>query len=129
MKQFITEAQRLQKLAGISELKIKPKGFKRPLKGSITPEEWKRIGEGFDIDEYYGDTYFISPQSFYFSLDPKSKKLEYEILIEDFDDEDPDNAEEIADQNVEDLKEELEAAGYNLEITNFFNRYMLYIPV
>lgn len=129
MKQFITEAQRLQKLAGISELKIKPKGFERPLKGSITPEEWKGIGEGFDIDEYSGEVYFMSPQSFNFSLDPKSKKLEYELFFEDFDDEDPDNAEEIADQNVEDLRKELEAAGYNLEITNFSNGYMLYIPV
>jgi hypothetical protein len=71
----------------------------------------------------------MSPQSFNFSLDPKSKKLEYELFFEDFDDEDPDNAEEIANQNVEDLREELEAAGYNLEITNFSNGYMLYIPV
>lgn len=129
MKSFITEAQRLQKLAGISELKIKPKGFERPLKGSITPEEWKSIGEEFTIEKYSGDTYFMSPQGFNFDLNPKTKKLEYELFFEDFDDEDPDNAESIADQNVEDLEEELKAAGYNLEILSIHDGYMLYIPV
>ena len=52
MKQFITEAQRLQKLAGISEIKIIPL-VQRPMMGYIfdNSEEWNDKNVVFTIKD------------------------------------------------------------------------------
>jgi hypothetical protein len=123
MKQYITEAQRLQKLAGITEARIVPQRMKRPLKGSISAEEWEAIGPGFTTDEW-GGTIYVTPQEFHFFTDPETSKLSCELLRDDFD-----FVDNVVD-NIKELKKQLNAAGYDLETVNLRDDdMMLYIPV
>ena len=129
MKQFITEAQRLQKLAGINEVKIIPQKAPRPLKGSISPEEWKAIGNGFttDILNPPDDIIFETPQGFHFTMDTKTPRLSAEIRYNDYD---PGlYIEEWMYDQVNELEQQLNAAGYELEIQETSRDMMLYIPV
>ena len=133
MKQFITEAQRLQKLAGITEAKVVPQVIPRRLKGQMPEKEWKSIGSGFDIDtiesNYDTDdpyTIFETPQSFRFSFDtPKSTKLSYNIRFDDYDQ----DVEEWIYDDIDELKRQLSNAGYKLEVERSDEDIMLYIPV
>lgn len=130
MKSFITEVQRLQKLAGITEAKVVPQRFPRPLKGQISAEEWEAIGPDFTTDELNppDDIIFETPQGFHFSFNtPKSTKLSYEIRFSDYD---PDqNVEEWIYDDIDELKRQLNNAGYELEIKQGSDDIMLYIPV
>lgn len=129
MKQFITEAQRLQKLAGITEAKVVPQRMSRRLKGQISSEEWKAIGNGFTthILNPPDDIIFETPQGFNFSFNPKSTKLSYEIRFNDYD---PDqNVEEWIYDDIDELRRQLKSAGYELEIMQGGDDIMLYIPV
>ncbi len=126
MKQYITEAQRLQKLAGITEARIVPQRMKRPLKGSISAEEWEAIGPEFTTDEW-GGTIYATPQGFHFSMDPGTSKLSCELQRDDYD---PGEFDDLVVDDVYELKKQLTVAGYDLEIIEYGNGdMMLYIPV
>ena len=135
MKQYITEAQRLQKLAGITEARVLPQRMgKRTLRGSISPEEWEAIGPGFRTEEW-GNTFYITPQGFSFSMDPetafstdpKTAKLSCELQKDDYD---PGGFQDWVVDEVFELKKLFTAAGYDLEIREYGDGdLMLYLPV
>ena len=137
MKQFIKEVQRLQKLAGITEARVVPQRMPRRLKGQISSEEWKAIGSGFNTDEYGGGTMYLTPQGFYFDLetptnteprmiggDNQLPKLSAEIQLGDYD-----FNTELVDGMIDELKQQLNNARYDLEVIPVGRDIMLYIPV
>ena len=128
MKQYITEAQRLQKLAGITEARVIPQRMgKRPLKGSISPEEWERIGPEFYTEEWNDTTVYGTPQGFHFFMNPEAAKLSCELQKNDYD---PGEFEDWVIDEVFELKKLFTAAGYDLEIREYNDGdLMLYLPV
>ena len=127
MKQYITEAQRLQKLAGITEARVVPQRMgKRTLKGSISPEEWEAIGPGFSTEEWGGNVYF-TVGGLSFSMDPNTARLSCELQKDDYD---PGEFEDWVVDEVFELKKLFTAAGYDLEIKEYGDGdLMLHLPV
>ena len=125
-------------LLNTNEAKVVPQRMPRRLKGQISEEEWKAIGPNFTTDEIVinydtdaSDTIFETPQGFRFNMAPypirNGEVLVYELQYNDYD---PDpGIEEWVDDQVNELKQQLKNAGYNLEVAPFNGGMMLYIPV
>ncbi len=128
MKQYIIEAQRLQKLAGITEARVLPQRMgKRTLRGSISPEEWESIGPEFFTEEWNDTTVYGTPQGFHFFMNPKEARLACELQRDDYD---PGEFEDWVIDDVFELKKLFTAAGYDLEIREYGDgNLMLYLPV
>jgi hypothetical protein len=124
-----------------NEAKVVPQRMPRRLKGQISAEEWQSIGPNFTTDELIinydtdeSQTIFETPQGFRFDKTPypirNGEVLVYELQYNDYDpDPDYELIEEWADDQVNELKQQLKNAGYNLEVAPFNGGMMLYIPV
>jgi hypothetical protein len=116
MKQFITESQRLQKLAGINEIKIIPSIINSGGSPIPTPQEWESLGREFEVEEQEdGDLWFRTPYGIAFATEPNEpNKLSAEVQYWDYEMNEEEGS-EMVEGLIDELKTILQPKGYKVE--------------